>query len=72
MTSLRVGFFYIYETFDASGDIDVAIRDKRTGELVCFRVNLEDYEYLLSILGDGIRVGVLDRFTDASLLPYLN
>jgi hypothetical protein len=64
MTSLRVGFFYIYETFNANGDIDVAIRDKRTGELVCFRVNLEDYEYLLSILGDGSRVGILAQFVD--------
>lgn len=61
------GWYHIDENVDTEGHIDLAIRDRRTGELVGVQIdNLEDYNALLTFLQNNRQVGVLKQLKSAS------
>lgn len=67
MSNVRIGWFHLEESFEANGDIDIAIRDKRTGEMIAFKVEtLEEYDTLIEYLDENRSVGTLQKLSVAS------
>jgi hypothetical protein len=68
MSNAKVGnWFNLQESFEANGDIDIAIRDKRSGELiVCTVQTLEAYDDLIKFLSENQHVDTLQKLAGAS------
>jgi hypothetical protein len=65
-SSLRIGWFMIEEDFLPSGDIDVAIRDPRTGEMLAFTLaGLEHHQALMDYLSENRQIGTLKRLKES-------
>ena len=59
---VNLGWYQIDETLDSEGSFDLAIRDRRTGELVAVKIdNIEDYNSLIEFLESNRQVGVLTQ-----------
>ncbi|MEK7500132.1 MAG: hypothetical protein AAB649_06015 [Patescibacteria group bacterium] len=59
---VNLGWYHIDETLDARGSFDLAIKDRRTGELVAVKIdNIEDYNKLIEFLEINRQVGVLTQ-----------
>ena len=64
---VKIGWFHLEQDIDADGTFDIAISDKRTHELISFKLdNLEDYDSLVRFLIDNPSVVTLQRLTKAS------
>jgi hypothetical protein len=66
MAQVKIGWYLIEESFEADGSIDMAIRDKRSNELVSFQVNsLEDYDKIISYLKNNQQLNMLSKLKTA-------
>lgn len=63
---IKLGWYHIEESVDSEGDIDLAIRDPRTGELVVCKVDLESQTKLLEFLDKNRQIGVLSQLKAVS------
>ncbi|MBQ4840172.1 hypothetical protein [Pseudoalteromonas luteoviolacea] len=67
MAEVKIGWYHIEESFEADGTIDMAIRDKRTNELVAFQIDsLEDYDKIIDFLDQNRQLGVLSKLNVAN------
>ena len=67
MAQVIIGWYQIEEDWLTDGAIDVAIRDRRTNELVAFQIaNLEDYDKVIRFLDQNQQMGVLSKLNVAN------
>ena len=67
MSQIKIGWYNLEEDFLSDGAIDIAIRDRRTNELVAFQINnLEDYDKLVQFLDENRQLGVLSKLDVAN------
>lgn len=66
MSDIKIGWFQLEQDIDADGVFDIAIRDKRTDELIAFKLdNLEDYDKLIEFLQSNRKVGTLQKLKES-------
>lgn len=64
--SLAKSWYDVQEDFLEDGSIKLAIRDKRSNELVTLNLDLEDYNALIDFLNENRNVGTLSSLAVAS------